>query len=159
MTQRYYLGIDPGVRTGYAIWDAVDGSFVEVSTLPMTEALFKARTFVEAKRTEGLDTILVVEDARQRRWIPRGATWRREIGRAMGAGSVKRDSQVWGEWAKACAVEVFRVPPRKGMTKWSADTFAAVTRWTKRCSNHARDAALLVWGRTPEDKGIFPVEG
>ena len=37
--------------------------------------------------------------------------------------------------------------PEKGMTKWSPEHFATMTGYTKRCSNHARDAALLVWGR------------
>ena len=33
------------------------------------------------------------------------------------------------------------------MTKWSAEVFADMTGWKGRTSNHARDAALLVYGR------------
>ncbi len=37
-------------------------------------------------------------------------------------------------------------PPRAGATKWTADTFRRITGYTGRTSNHARDAALLVYG-------------
>jgi hypothetical protein len=39
------------------------------------------------------------------------------------------------------------VPPKAGATKWDADTFRRLTGYSGRTSNHARDAALLVWGR------------
>ena len=65
----------------------------------------------------------------------------------MGAGSVRRDCEIWEEFCNHYKIPFDAVPPRKGLTKWDADTFAKVTGYKGRTSNHARDAALLVFGK------------
>ena len=65
----------------------------------------------------------------------------------IGAGSVKRDAVIWEEFCIDNGIKFFSVPPAKGLTKWSAQTFSEVTGWQGRTSNHGRDAALLVYGR------------
>jgi hypothetical protein len=39
------------------------------------------------------------------------------------------------------------LPPAKGATKLDPDFFKALTGWKKRTSEHARDAAMIVFGR------------
>ena len=93
------------------------------------------------------DVTIYTEDARKRKWIPREKSLSQFKGRAMGAGSVRRDSQIWEEFAEYYDIPIVLLPPRQGVTKWSAEYFARVTGWKARTSNHARDAALLVFGK------------
>lgn len=137
-----YVGIDTGEHTGMAVWDSESETFLVLATLPLYSALLE----VERLRTDN-DITIVFEDARQRKWIPRERNVSEYRGRLMGAGSVKRDATIWEEYCKGMGIPYEAVPPRKGATKWSPQTFAAVTGWKLRTSNHARDAALLVFGR------------
>lgn len=135
-----FVGIDPGVHTGLAIWDTNEKKFVRVET-------YSAVVAMEMVRRWNLmyDVRLVIEDARQRKWIPQEQNISQFKGRAMGAGSIKRDSQLWEEFCDYWGIPLEKVPPRKGLTKWDAETFARITGWKGRTSNHARDAALLVF--------------
>lgn len=138
------VGIDPGVHTGLAIWDTSRRDFLAVETCTIVEAM------AHIQQLPLHDNVtLVTEDARQRKWIPREKSLSEFKGRAMGAGSVKRDSQIWEEFAKYWGIPHVQVPPRKGLTKWDAATFARLTGWKGRTSDHARDAALLVYQATP----------
>ena len=87
------------------------------------------------------------EDARQRKWLPKDTSSSEYRGHLMGAGSVKRDSVIWQDALTDWGIPFEMVPPRAGATKWDADTFARITGYKGRTSNHARDAALLVYGR------------
>ena len=87
------------------------------------------------------------EDARQRKWLPKDTSSSEYRGHLMGAGSVKRDSVIWQDALTDWGIPFEMVPPRAGATKWDADTFARITGYKGRTSNHARDAALLVFGR------------
>ena len=137
------IGIDPGVNTGLAVWDADAQQFAEVTTTTIVAAM----DIVLHYAGQGRAVTLYAEDARQRKWIPREASLSQFKGRAMGAGSVKRDCSIWEEFAKHHVLPLVLVPPRKGMTKWDAAYFAKVTGWTGRTSDHARDAAMLVFQR------------
>ena len=90
---------------------------------------------------------LYFEDAKQRQYLPPEATLSDYRGKLMGAGSVKRDSAIWREFCSFWGIPYVAVAPRAGMTKWDAKYFAKVTGWTGRTSEHARDAALLVFQR------------
>lgn len=136
-----FVGIDPGVNTGLAIWDTAKGGFfIDVMTGTIVEAMMRIRQ-IDTKSIKSI----VMEDARQRKWIPQEQNLSQFKGRAMGAGSVKRDCSVWEEFCDYWGIPLEKVPPRKGLTKWDADTFARITGWKGRTSNHARDAALLVF--------------
>lgn len=139
-----FVGIDPGVQTGFAAWDGKARKFVEVDTLNIVQALSRVLHY---RGDEGTSPVVYMEDARQRKWIPREQSLSQFKGRAMGAGSVKRDCQIWEDFCFQHGIEFHAVPPRKGATKWEPDYFKKVTGWTGRTSNHARDAALLVFGK------------
>lgn len=138
-----YVGIDTGVHTGLAVWDSDARRFLDIQTMPLHRALFYI--IFECCAFESFT--VVVEDARKRKWIPREGSVKEMKGRAMGAGSVKRDAKIWEEFCSDNGFPLMTVPPQKGATKWSAKTFGAVTGWRGRTSHHARDAALLVFGR------------
>ena len=141
---KYYIGIDPGVHTGLAIWDAEGRKFARVETLGIVAAMVEIAEFA---RYHCSTPTLVIEDARQRKWIPQEKSLSQFKGRAMGAGSVRRDCAIWEEFAKHYGLALQMLPPRKGLTKWSAEQFELVCGWTGRTSDHARDAAMLVFGK------------
>lgn len=136
-----FIGIDTGTKTGFAVWDGK--RFLEIETLKLWQALDRVRRMKE----QGEDITVVFEDARQRKWLPREKSISEYRGKMIGAGSVKRDAAIWEEFCIDNGIKFFSVPPGKGLTKWSAQTFAEVTGWQGRTSNHGRDAALLVYGR------------
>ena len=140
-----FIGIDPGVNTGLAVWDTEKRALRFVDTLSILEAMSYIKTFREVISP---DCRIVFEDARKRQWLPRERNLSEYRGKLMGAGSVKRDCEIWEEFCKRVPFDA--VPPRPGATKWSAESFARVTGWKGRTSNHARDAALLVYQRTEE---------
>lgn len=129
-----YIGIDPGVKTGICVME--DGAIVYIDTMGIIEAIGIVHHY------DKKDVItLVIEDARQRKWFNGG----RE--RLQGVGSVKRDCQIWEEYCNGYGINLIKVAPKNNKTKLTPEAFEKITGYTKRTSNHARDAAMLVWGR------------
>lgn len=139
-----YIGIDTGRATGFAVWESECREFDAIATLPIHEALDRVRRLHKAY---GDDLVVVFEDARQRKWLPREKNASQYRGRLQGAGSVKRDATIWEDFCQDLGIRYEAKAPTKGATKWSAETFRKVTGWEQRTSNHARDAALLVINR------------
>ena len=80
-----YIGIDPGKKTGFAVWDHDARYLAEVATLSITQAMEKVRMMADILGRENIR--LYIEDARQR-------TWFRNSGpeKGQGAGSICWDS-------------------------------------------------------------------
>lgn len=134
------IGIDPGVITGFAVWDDVARELKDVASLKIHEAMHRV---LELK-----PGLVVFEDARQRNWFGGRDDKQSKYGAGVreGAGSVKRDCSIWEDFLKDHNIRfIARAPAAKG-TKWKADKFQALTGWKGRTSEHARDAAVLVFG-------------
>lgn len=128
------IGLDPGVNTGFAL--SINGKLQEVTTLTHNAA----RKRIEAFKTD-YDLLVIFEDANKRGCNPKMAA-----ARAQGAGSVKRDCNLWREYFIEEGIQFKAVPPQKGLTKVDKVQFKYMTGWQGRVSNHARDAAMLIWG-------------
>lgn len=139
----FLIGIDCGKHTGIAIWNTNTQHFELLDTVPIHKAMETVKEWEYPVRR----IKVFFEDARQRRWLPKDASSSEYRGHLMGAGSVKRDAVIWQDALTDWGIPFEMVPPRPGMTKWDAATFARVTGYKGRTSNHARDAALLVFGR------------
>lgn len=138
------IGIDPGTHTGYAEWypaqnrSGAKGRLAAVQTLQLHAAM----QHVQAMHAiHGAGLLVRFEDARLRKWY--GAAGREKL---QGAGSIKRDSTIWGEFLTASHIAHEAVAPRAVATKLPAAAFAAITAYTARTSEHGRDAAMLVYG-------------
>lgn len=142
-----WIGLDTGEHTGFAVWDGTSGRFLEVATLPLFRALEEVKRWHYACLMQGVPLFVIFEDARKRKWLPRERNAAEYRGRLMGAGSVKRDAAIWEEALEAWHIPYQAIAPQAGMTKWNPGYWAKVTGWTGRTSEHARDAALLVWRR------------
>lgn len=137
------IGIDAGVNTGFAKMYGND--LVEVKTYSIIEALQAVEWTIKYASENGINLKVFIEDARKRKWIAPQAGKER----LQGVGSVKRDSKIWQEFCVHYGIDFELVAPKNNKTKTSRDFLKKTTGWTGRTSEHARDAVMLVWGRTP----------
>jgi hypothetical protein len=142
---KFYVGIDCGVETGLAVWNAEEKKLIEVKTLMIHQAIEVVKNWIH------LHAFIRVEDARKREYLPKEKNDSEYRGKLMGAGSVMRDSKIWEEFLTDMfnqwqGVHFEMVAPKSNKTKLGAEEFQKITGWKKRCSVHARDAAMLVYG-------------
>lgn len=133
------VGIDPGVNTGYAEWDADARVLLVVSSLSLHAAMWS----VMALKKAGHLSHVVFEDARLRTWFGKHQTAKQDRDRLMGAGSVRRDSQIWAEFLADAGIQADALSPREKGAKYDAAQFARVTGWHARTNEHGRDAGML----------------
>lgn len=137
-----YVGIDTGVHTGFAVWDARARKLTEVSCLPIHRALQRVRDLWDA----GELARVYFEDARLRKWYGHH-TAREDRARLQGAGSVKRDCTIWEDCLKDMGIPYVAIPPKGNCTKLDAVQFRKITHYEGRTNEHGRDAAMLVFQR------------
>lgn len=129
-----YIGIDPGTNTGIAVWDSRAKHFESIKTMTIAEALGTCSMYRKAYPS----AVITMEDARLRNWF--GKSGREQL---QGAGSIKRDCAIWEE----VFPDIVKVAPKNNKTKLDSTTFEKITGWKGRTSVHARDAAMLVFGK------------
>jgi hypothetical protein len=130
----YYIGIDPGTKTGVAIWHRPSKQLIAVDTIPIHRALDVVRNGAGPMK-------VIIEDARKRKWFGDNAKSKQQ-----GAGSIKRDVSIWEDALTEWGIDFEMVAPKKGLTKLSPERFKLLTGYKERTSGHARDAAMLVFG-------------
>lgn len=135
------VGIDPGVTTGLAQWSTRAKVLGMVGSLPIHRAMDYVRSL--PPDPDGL--LVIFEDARQRSWF--GAKGWEAL---QGAGSIKRDCTIWQDFLTDSSIPFVAQKPGRSPTKRSAEWFAQVTGWDGRTNEHARDAAMLVYGISSE---------
>lgn len=140
--ERIVIGIDTGVHTGLCIYDSEERSIKQICCVGIVKALDIVGGYAERHAS----IKVYFEDARQRKWIPREQSFSEVKGRAMGAGSVKRDCQIWEEFLTDRRIPFEKVAPRCNITKLSAEQFCKLSGWTGRTNEHSRDAAGLILG-------------
>ena len=130
-----FIGIDTGVNTGLAIWDKRNKKLLRVSCVKIHDAMEVVRDFKSTARIR-------VEDARLRKWLPK------DKGRdqLQGAGSIKRDASIWEDFLRSLGADFEMVAPKNNKTKLDARQFQMITGWHEKTNEHARDAAMLVYG-------------
>lgn len=135
---RYIIGIDPGVNTGFALWDRRERVYIQLSCVKIHEAMHT----IQSLEPEYLSQTLVrVEDARKRKWF--GRSGREKL---QGAGSVKRDAVIWEDFLTSLKIPFEMVAPKNNATKLTADRFAIISKWKGRTNEHMRDAGMLCYG-------------
>ncbi len=132
------IGIDPGVTTGFARWDAGEERLVTVTSM----SILAAMDAVYDDRDPA--PLVILEDCREQR-IGGGKTFG-DTARLQGVGSVKRDCQIWDDFLTDIGVPFIAQKPSPSLTKWKADRFKATTGWQKVTNEHGRDAGMLVYG-------------
>lgn len=136
-THHYYVGIDVGVHTGVALWNSPERKFIEIKSMPIHKAMDYVRTLV----ARGHDIQVRFEDARKRQWFGTAS-----VERLQGAGSIKRDSQIWEDFLSDEGISYLPIPPKNNRTKLTRVAFDRLTGWNRATNEHSRDAAMLVFG-------------
>ena len=135
--QKVKIGIDTGISTGVAV--SINGVLERVECMTITQAMNLVCKYPKEKTT------LYIEDARL--WIGFHGKTKKSDKRLQGAGSVKRDARVWEDWCAENGYSAYFIKPMGKGLKKSADEFKRITGWQGRTNEHARDAALIVFGR------------
>lgn len=131
------IGIDPGVNTGYAVFDISSNQFIEVSTYKLHTAILRTIEYIKADEVR-----LIFEDSRT-------AIYKRNTeeqrSRLKGAGSVNRDSKIWEEFTTDYNIDYIKKRPNKGLNAFCKNVkhWKALTGYNGRTSHHSRIAATL----------------
>lgn len=147
MTRTALVGIDPGVKTGLALYDTQLKKLVFVETVKVYQAFQRIQEFIAWSSTisgRAERVIIVLEDARLAGGPP---------DRVQGAGWIRTLSGVYEDFLRDLKkqhphIEIQLKAPAPSILNWPASTFKHVTKYTGRTSAHSRDAAMLVFGRT-----------
>lgn len=135
---KLYIGIDPGTKTGLAVYNGSELTIVE--TMKLHEALLWVHGLLKYQNHK--EILVVCENPNT--WIPfKGNTDSRA--KAQGAGSVKRDFAIWKEFCEAYQIPFRAVRLQGTIKKITAEQFKQITGWMLITSEHGRDAAMLVF--------------
>lgn len=138
------IGIDPGKTCGLAVWDCTLQELLKLRSLDFWDTYSDV---VHYWNNQGRPLIVFLE------W-PGGnkpTFGRRKLGKpaldrkAQNVGSNKRTAQLLHSGFTKKGIPVRKVTPKQ--QKWTKKTFENITGWTGRSSQHARDAARMVFGR------------
>lgn len=144
--KRFVFGIDPGVKTGFALWDREEKCFDWIETSTFWGVYFRITV---SHVFSPLNTEIVIEVAHH---APTFAHLKAEGQNkhtlskiARNVGQVTREAQLLVEGFRQRGFTVIEQKPL-GKAKKAADDvrdFERLTGWTKQTSQHARDAARL----------------
>lgn len=141
--RKFLIGIDCGVKTGVAVYDPAAKKLICLETVTIDRAMLSVLRLRDAGQLKAV----YFEDARQRTWFEPEKSSSDYRGKLMGAGAVKRDAKIWEDFLTNQGIPFAMVAPKHNATKMRPEYFARVTGYSGRCSEHARDAAMLVFGR------------
>jgi hypothetical protein len=142
--KRYVVGIDPGVKTGVASFDSRLEALAELFTSDFWGVVDHVMRVYAPN-----DAVIVIENPKLNRPVFRERghfdkpNVREEMAQRVGAN--KRDATLLIERFEALGFEVQQVRPSR--RKWTAEDLLRETRWSGRSSQHARDAAALIYRR------------
>ncbi len=147
---KYYIGIDGGVNTGFAVWNSTTKRFRELDTYSFWEAIDRIDHYINELRDNKILLEVVIEDVTQNKpTFNRGAHNQSVYNKmSQNVGANKRDCTLISEYCELNEVPIHKIRPTKAsLTKLDSETFKKITGYEGRSSSHARDAGCLVFGR------------
>jgi len=144
MKKRYAIGIDPGVNTGYAVYDRTAHQIIDKGTLDF----WRVYHWI-GNQENYAEYVVYIETPNSQRPMYDSVDGNSDIGRIrenMSAkiGSNRREAALLADGIELLGFEVKRIRPTR--TKWTAEQLKRNTRITERTNQHVRDAIALVWG-------------
>lgn len=131
------IGIDPGTTTGFSVWNVKEKRFEIVSSGSILEAMRKLEIYTVFGNNK-----FFIENPNLRKWYGKNSN-----AKLQGAGSIKRDYSIWVEWFKYHNAEFEELDPKNISTKVNQESFKKLTGWDKPTNEHARDSAMMVFGK------------
>lgn len=136
------IGIDPGVKVGFAAWNRHKKQFLTVDTCKMHTVLIRIKNAWDNHDIH----MVYIEDPNT--YIPfRDVPSSKQTAKLQGAGSVKRSFSVIAEMLDEYKIPYTKTRLQKGLKKTTAKFFKQQTGWQGTTDEHGRDAAFLVWQR------------
>lgn len=138
MSKKLLIGIDPGRNTGFATFNPEERK-LDLYTLKLHDAFFQID-----KLHDCFDLEVAIENPNLWTHFKDNKAAKAKL---QGAGSVKRDYSAWADFLDDYKIPYRAVRPDKTRNGYAVDAalFAKITGYTKKSSEHARVAALLVW--------------
>lgn len=147
-TIKYIIGIDP--PKGLAVWDKMSKSFCMVSTLDFWGIIEVLNKFNSISKNCNINIKVYCEAPHLNKplFFRKNLDNEKKRNRAaQNVGMNKMTSKLIIEYCNINNIEIIECrPTKKSLTKLTHDEFFKLTGYTKRTSEHGRDAAMLVWG-------------
>lgn len=158
-TQKYYIGIDPGIKTGIALWNAKTREFEVI----MTTDILAAMTFVRCLNAS-VDVTVVFSDCRWARdkethfaCFVNNSTeedkssthffvdveWEDE----NSLDSAKQECDIWESFLKVEKIKYDATALIYFGEILNATEFKKLVGWNKQTTQHDRNAAMLVFNK------------
>lgn len=145
-----YVGIDPGISTGLCVWDSVQKKIVYIKTMDFWEVIEYFEKLRVTCTTLPIKVIIENSALNKPTFVKPGGDTNRKIQKiSRNVGSNQRESVLLIEGIRRLGFTVEEIRPtgKHGVKrKWDANYFKKLTGISK-ASQHARDAAMLVFGR------------
>lgn len=146
--QRVFLlaGIDPGVNTGFALWNARVKEYERIITLTFWQCIDMLHS-IKNDFPEPF-AVIIENPGANKPTFGHHQKFREKI--SQNIGSNKRDAQLIIEFCQHHNIPVFpKRPGKHSMTGMKPDHFKEYTGYIGSTSGHARDAAMLVFNHDP----------
>lgn len=127
------IGIDPGIVSGFAIYDQQLKQLTKVTSFKLFQL------FEEIASIQGGDVFVRIENPNT--WF--GFKGKADPARLQGAGAVKQTFKHTIEFLEFFKVEYQTVSLHSAQKKVNSDNFKRTTGWNKATNEHGRDAAML----------------
>lgn len=142
----FYIGIDPGNQNGFAVWSCREKQLKRLKTFSVMQII----TELENYKKEFGDTFCVILEAtylNRAVWIPTNN--RKNFSKiARNVGMNQQTAKFIRDFCKDRNIELIESKPgKKSHTKLDSQQFERITGYRGRISQHARDAAMLIFGR------------
>jgi hypothetical protein len=141
-----HIGIDPGVKNGFAVWDTEKQQFISITTICFWEAIETVFNYAKYKGYKNL--IVFIEDSAGNKPIFQKLKTSNELCQnkiSQNVGSNKAYCNLMKQYFERHEIKyIATVPKKKNYVKNNPELFKKITGYTKRTSEHSRDAAMLV---------------
>ena len=137
--EKLYIGIDPGIVSGFAGWFPQSKEFDVITSLKIYELFRKIEV-----RQSTFDLHVFIENPNS--WFGfRGQA--QDPNRLQGAGAVKQTFKHITEYLTDHNIPFTPTKLQGNMKKVKADYFKKLTGYTLKTNEHSRDASLIVFNK------------
>jgi hypothetical protein len=143
------VGIDPGISTGFAVWDSEKREFTVLKTLDFWKVIDRLKLL---HFNHGKELLVVIEDPNGNKpvFMKKGVKSNAMAIRVgQNVGSNKREASLLIEYCRNKGINVKPVIPGKkatGKGKITKEYFNKISGYTGSTSQHGRDAAMMILG-------------
>ena len=140
---RYLICIDPGVKSGIALYDYDESRIKHVTTKDFWGVL----DYVCGDFPVSSCAVLIESSASDRfMWSAKGRGVNAAVGTARSVGENNREASLLQQRLSSLGYRCALIPPLN--TKMTADEVRLVSGWQGKTSEHSRDAVMMVMAHT-----------